>query len=115
MSRIEEAMEKARALATASGTPEQPQQSPASANAAVAEQLSPAAAEGAEQPHPVNRKLVLANNFNRPVAEEYRKLKSIIMQLTAKAPEKNLLLVTSSIGGEGKSLTAINLAISLAQ
>ena len=49
-----------------------------------------------------------------PVAEYYRVLKTQILQLTR---EKNLntLLVTSASGHEGKSLTAANLAISLAK
>ena len=49
-----------------------------------------------------------------PVAEYYRVLKTQILQLTR---EKgfNTLLVTSTGGNEGKSLTAANLAISLAK
>ena len=62
-----------------------------------------------------SRRLVAANDYNLPITEEYRKLKSIVIQMTAKNPGQNLLLVSSSIGGEGKSVTALNLAISLAQ
>ncbi len=102
MSRIEQAMEKARELARKSGTPEPPPLF--SANATVYEQIDIA-----------SRRLVAANEYNLPIAEEYRKLKSIVMQIMNKNPEQNLLLVSSSIGGEGKSLTALNLAISLAQ
>ena len=49
-----------------------------------------------------------------PVAEYYRVLKTQVLQLTR---EKgfNTLLVTSASGHEGKSLTAANLAISLAK
>ncbi len=62
-----------------------------------------------------SHRLVAVNDFNLPVAEEYRKLKSSIVQIVDKEPSKNMFLVTSSIGGEGKSMTALNLAISLAQ
>lgn len=49
-------------------------------------------------------------------AEEYRKLKSLILKLSAKqGRQNNSLLVTSTVGGEGKTITAINLAIALAQ
>lgn len=50
-----------------------------------------------------------------PVSEEYKKLKATIVKLTKQEPFKNMLLVTSAIGGEGKSLTAANLALSLSQ
>jgi protein-tyrosine kinase len=53
-------------------------------------------------------------NFS-PVSEEYKKLKARIMKMTKQDPFKNLLLVTSTIGSEGKSMTAANLAVSLAQ
>ena len=48
--------------------------------------------------------------------EEYRKLKSLILKLTAKGQAAgNTLMVTSTVGGEGKTITAINLAVALAQ
>jgi protein-tyrosine kinase len=49
-----------------------------------------------------------------PVAEYYRVLKTQILQLT-RDKGLNTLLVTSASGNEGKSLTAANLAISLAK
>jgi receptor protein-tyrosine kinase/non-specific protein-tyrosine kinase len=49
------------------------------------------------------------------IAEEYRKLKSVLVKMTRKDEFKNIILVTSSVAGEGKSLTSLNLAISLAQ
>lgn len=48
------------------------------------------------------------------ISEEYRKLKSRVLRLTQRSG-KSVLLVTSSLGGEGKSLTAINLAVSLSE
>jgi receptor protein-tyrosine kinase/non-specific protein-tyrosine kinase len=50
-----------------------------------------------------------------PISEEYRKLKSLVVKLTKKGGFKNTLMVTSSLGREGKSITAINLAITLSQ
>ena len=49
------------------------------------------------------------------MAEEYRKLKSILMKLTKADPFRNMLMVTSSISSEGKSITSLNLALTLAQ
>jgi len=59
--------------------------------------------------------LVTLNDPGSPVAEEYRKLKSILVKRTCGDEFKNTLMVTSSIPGEGKTITALNLAISLAQ
>ncbi|NVN97998.1 MAG: polysaccharide biosynthesis tyrosine autokinase [Geobacteraceae bacterium] len=102
MSRIEQAMEKARELASAS-------------QMVNLNQKPFVCADVSGQIDVDNRRLIALNDYNLPITEEYRKLKSIIIQITSKEPLKNLLLVTSSIGGEGKSLTALNLAISLAQ
>lgn len=62
-----------------------------------------------------NPLLVTAYDPHTPAAEEYRKLKSIIVKLTKSDQFKNMLMVTSSIGNEGKTVSAINLAMSLAQ
>jgi receptor protein-tyrosine kinase/non-specific protein-tyrosine kinase len=62
-----------------------------------------------------NPLLVTLNDPNSPIAEEYRKLKSLIVNMTNVEDFKNVLMVTSSIPGEGKSITSLNLAISLAQ
>jgi protein-tyrosine kinase len=62
-----------------------------------------------------NPLLVSVNSPASPVAEEYRKLKSTIVALTQKGEFLNTLMVTSALGGEGKSVTALNLAVSLAQ
>lgn len=47
------------------------------------------------------------------VAEEFRKLRVSLSFLGIEGKDKNKILVTSSIPGEGKSFTATNLAISL--
>ncbi len=62
-----------------------------------------------------NQLLVTVNDPNTQAAEEYRKLKSVIVKLTKEGSFLNMLMVTSSIGGEGKSLTSLNLALSMAQ
>ncbi|SDB57937.1 non-specific protein-tyrosine kinase [Desulfonatronum thiosulfatophilum] len=62
-----------------------------------------------------NPTLVAATNPQSPMAEEYRKLKEMVIKLTRNDLTKNTLMVTSSMVGEGKTTTALNLAISLAQ
>jgi len=57
----------------------------------------------------------MLNGDNSPVTEEYKKLKSMIVKLTRKDRFMNTIMVTSSVRAEGKSLTSLNLAISLAQ
>ena len=49
------------------------------------------------------------------VVEEYNKLRSTIIALTKGAKFSNTLLVTSTVSEEGKSMTALNLSISLAK
>jgi exopolysaccharide/PEP-CTERM locus tyrosine autokinase len=110
MSRIEEAMEKAGKLAARQNGRQTPDAAPENPRPAQAQERT-----GSEPIDMASRRLVAANQFNLPIAEEYRKLKSTIVQLIKKQPSENMLLVTSSIGGEGKSMTALNLAISLAQ
>lgn len=62
-----------------------------------------------------NQLLVTVNDPHTHAAEEYSKLKSVIVRMTQKGSFLNMLMVTSSVGGEGKSLTSLNLALSLAQ
>lgn len=50
-----------------------------------------------------------------PVSEEYRKLKSAIVTMTKQDGFRNTIMVCSSVGSEGKSITSINLAVTLAQ
>ena len=62
-----------------------------------------------------NPTLVAATAPQSPIAEEYRKLKEMVIKLTQADQTKNTLMVTSAMVGEGKSTTSLNLAISLAQ
>jgi len=113
MSRIESAMEKAVLLRQGLAEP------------AVAPRPEPAPHREVRPAPPLpvpSRRLTPGNPFlvnlhdpHSPIAEEYRKLKSAVVKLTGGEPFRNTLMVTSSVPNEGKSLTALNLAISLAQ
>jgi len=61
-----------------------------------------------------NRLLPTINDPNSVVSEQYRKLKSGLVRITSNDTFHNLIMVTSAIPGEGKSLTAANLAVSIA-
>jgi exopolysaccharide/PEP-CTERM locus tyrosine autokinase len=68
------------------------------------------------KPLPINNPfLVVPGSTNNPAAEEYRKLKSLVLRLTKREKFLNTLLITSAGSNEGKTLTALNLAIVLAQ
>lgn len=54
--------------------------------------------------------LVIFNQPKSPMAESYRALHSNVRFLLKRGAKSNVLLVTSSISGEGKTLTAMNLA-----
>lgn len=58
--------------------------------------------------------LVVINAPLSPLAEEYRKLKEALVKMTKREHFANLIAVTSATAGEGKSMTAANLAASLA-
>jgi protein-tyrosine kinase len=62
-----------------------------------------------------NPYLVVINDPQSPVAEEYKKLKEAVIKVTNQNGFKNMIVVTSSLPGEGKSVTAINLALCIAQ
>ncbi|HET6419165.1 MAG TPA: XrtA-associated tyrosine autokinase [Geobacteraceae bacterium] len=117
MSRLEEALEKAAQLRKKLEVRD------STAKSAVA---PPGAAVGARPVLPPvtsdnlavkidNPFIVTLRDPASPIAEEYRKLKSIIMKLTKKDNYLNTLMVTSTFSNEGKSITALNLAITMAQ
>lgn len=62
-----------------------------------------------------NLMLVTAREEKTAVVEEYNKLRSTVIALTKGEKFSNTLMVTSTISDEGKSMTALNLAISLAK
>lgn len=102
MSRIERAIEKATRMQAAQGGALAPEAPPRA--------RKDAAAVGDVAPH-----LVTLRDPDSPVSEEYRKLRSMVVRLTKQGGFKNTLMVTSSLGGEGKSITALNLAVALSQ
>jgi len=59
--------------------------------------------------------LATARDDKSEVVEEYNKLRSTVIALTKGEQFLNTLMVTSTISEEGKSMTALNLAISLAK
>jgi protein-tyrosine kinase len=112
MSRIEKAMEKAAELRKGYiGHPD----TPALAQRGAAVHVAPSGDEVRNKVSSDNPLLVTLNDPNSPVAEEYRKLKSILVKMTDGDALENILMVTSSIANEGKSITALNLAVSMAQ
>lgn len=108
MSRIEEALEKASTLRNGPAAAQ-----PSGRAFSRSRHLPPPPPQ--EPLRISNPLLVTAYDPHTPAAEEYRKLKSIVVKLTKGDRFRNMLMVTSSIGNEGKSVTAINLAMSLAQ
>ena len=61
-----------------------------------------------------NPELLLKVTGRSPLAESYRQLRtSVLLSTAGRAPKT--LLITSSLPGEGKTTTAVNTAISLAQ
>ncbi|NOQ51768.1 MAG: polysaccharide biosynthesis tyrosine autokinase [Desulfuromonadaceae bacterium] len=59
--------------------------------------------------------LATARDEKTEVVEEYNKLRSTVIALTKGEKFSNTLMVTSTVSEEGKSMTALNLAISLAK
>lgn len=102
MSKIEEALEKAKKLRDSEST----KRMGSFGETEISREVKPIKID--------NPYIVSITQPDSPIAEEYRKLKSIIIRET-KADFLNSILITSAVEKEGKTLTAINLAISLAQ
>lgn len=110
--------------------PEKPLPPEEAAKAAAPEKPSPLkvvveALTPAKPPQKVAPKAATPLNIKSPyvirftdqdahITEEYRKLKSVILAMMQKNSKQNTIMVTSSESGEGKSLTAVNLALVLA-
>lgn len=120
MSKIEEILEKATRLRQQGGGS---MAAPAEAKrtASPATPASPLA--GADLgPYKTEHRLDEVNPFlvtviqpQSPIAEEYKKLKSVIIKLTTGDQFLNTIMVTSTLKGEGKSITSLNIAVALAQ
>jgi exopolysaccharide/PEP-CTERM locus tyrosine autokinase len=110
MSRIEEALEKAARLRTTPDSALDTRPERAKVTAPATEYVMP------ERMLSVTNELIVTNkDSNSAIAEEYRKLKSIVVKLAKGETFRNTLMITSSVACEGKSVTALNLAITLAQ
>lgn len=114
MSRIEKALEKAASIRNSSVEPTQEQQSvlPISAAKPHITAAYPTTYKAISADNPL---LVSVTDPASPISEEYRKLKSMVVNLTKQDGFCNTIMVTSALAGEGKSLTSINLALALAQ
>ncbi len=62
----------------------------------------------------ITQSLLVNTDVRSSLAEAYRQLRTSVLLSTAGGAPKTLL-VTSSVPGEGKTTTAANIAISLAQ
>lgn len=62
-----------------------------------------------------NLSLVAANDPHGVVAEEYNKLRALVERLASNETRNNTLLITSAVSAEGKTLTAVNLALTMAR
>ncbi len=118
MSRIDKAMERAAQLRQDTAAPPAPGiQTPEPQPEQVRRPLHtpPPAAAVSEIIIPSIPFLINLNDPYLGIGEEFRKLKASLIKLTTAAGFNNSILVTSAVQHEGKSITALNLAISLAQ
>lgn len=60
-------------------------------------------------------RVVTGKNSKSLAAEQFRKLKTAILEARDDGADKRCFLITSAASGEGKSMVAVNLAISMAQ
>jgi protein-tyrosine kinase len=111
MSRIERALEKALKMRRSETSPGR-----ASSWPTTYRKFDPSVfevGEGGIDTAAVNQHIVSITDPYSSAAEEYRKLRARIFQITEK-DFLNTLMVTSSQAGEGKTVTAINLAVAIA-
>ena len=111
MSRIERALEKALKMRKSETSPGRAAFWPTTYS-----KFDPSVfevSEGGIDTAAVNQHIVSITDPYSSAAEEYRKLRARIFQVTEK-DFLNTLMVTSSQAGEGKTVTAINLAVAIA-
>lgn len=104
MSRIEKALEKAVSMQVRAGR--------VSDAGGVAEEVRPAEAR---RVGPRNAGIVMLSRPDSPAAEEYRKLRTAVLRRASQNTRQAAIMVSSAVSGEGKSLTAVNLAVSMAE
>lgn len=117
MSRIEQALEKATHLRNTTGSSSVKTEEAVNAYLQSHRQHTlPPPMDGAELKAQIeNPLLAILCDPHSPVSEEYRKLKSVVTAFAQRGEFKNVIMVTSSVSAEGKSITSLNLAITLAQ
>lgn len=116
MSRIEEAIERAMKLRG------ERQRTAPEHTGAPADETGGHAQKAAQEGRPAvevrcdSPYIVALNDQRSQIAEEYRKLRSTVLALTNRGEKfLNTLMITSTVGAEGKSITALNLAITLSR
>lgn len=115
MSRIERALEKATQLRNVNTTNSKEPNNIIASNLLVdnTNRSFPALTERLEITNPL---MVVTTDPESHISEEYQKLKSSLVALTQRDDQlKNVLMITSAVPGEGKSVTALNLALCLAK
>ena len=120
MSRIEQALEKAVKMREAQKTAQEgvpPEAAATIQDADATDRVELPIFEAGDamlDPARADRHLVALIDPHSVAAEQYKKLRARVLAATAKN-QHNTIMVSSSNSGEGKSLTAVNLAVSLAQ
>lgn len=115
MSRIEQALEKAAHLRNTQTATAPLQEAHVQPSGQAKHPLPPAMPAGEPLPQIDNPFVATLSDPHSPVSEEYRKLKSVVSAFAKHDGFRNVIMVTSSVSSEGKSLTSLNLAITLAQ
>lgn len=106
MSRIEQALEKAAQMRRSEAVPPVPPPAPPARKLECLLEAPPLS---------LGNPCINPQQTSPGACEEYRKLRAQVVQLTRGLPFRNTLLVTSAGSGEGKTVTALNLALALAQ
>ncbi len=115
MSRIQRALEKASKMRASREATERAYQMPAESAPLRSFDLSVfEAIDGGVDKASVDTHIVSITDPYSHAAEEYRKLRARILRATEKNFQ-NTIMVTSSQANEGKTVTAINLAVTIAQ
>jgi len=111
MSKIEKALQKAM---EARGSQQEPPARQDVKTSAAPEQHVFTATTELIDPVGVDRHMVCITEPFSAIAEQYKRLRAKLIRDTSK-DNKNILMVTSANMSEGKSITAANLAVSIAQ